>query len=637
MKKIISLLVVTTMIFSMVASLNIMSVSADSTNLYDFKFFDVENQKLYTSYNGTSYSGKAFQISSGDKTKNVTYYENGIDGITEEPVLNIISDKYIWNNKANIDLVNHPVVNISFQYYIPSGTEKNARYLYLGLGKKSTTASSDLYNNSNYGQYNFYFNSSNNVVAGTTTGSYATIPTATKYNQTLVSTNVWHEANLKIIAETASDGTKSLKVGMYVDGIMHIMGNSKASEIKFDDVGIQQIYFNTTNSGKHTSDTYIKNIKVTYEDTDPTIYNTVVFDNCTVDGTTNALSTSGRGVISTGLQTSSQSGPHYYSNSVYNNVGYVVDNGALKITLTPNDKSYATHAGIQNFRGNLTSRFPEGTKYMQMSYDVMNPTGSESATKEQLWKFGNNTSATNTAVYVVGSRMSDNKITFFNDSAIFDGDETTRKSAIFEASSDKWYRIILLMKVTNSGSNYIVHTEGYVKDLASDITYKIYEEDETITKKDGADGFVLAQQRTDIITDADAEQTPVVTYYDNLLTRIWDDDFSAYYTNVVDMLPEDADSSFEIELNSHEKVNPVVKVRNIDASQKLILAAYNADGKMIYRYISTAEDITDSTKNLIEVELDVTTLSEDVKKIKAFVFDGISTAVPVKAHAELGL
>ena len=74
MKKIISLLVVTTMIFSMVASLNIMSVSADSTNLYDFKFFDVENQKLYTSYNGTSYSGKAFQISSGDTTKNVTYF-----------------------------------------------------------------------------------------------------------------------------------------------------------------------------------------------------------------------------------------------------------------------------------------------------------------------------------------------------------------------------------------------------------------------------------------------------------------------------------------------------------------------------------------------------------------------------------
>ena len=254
MKKLMSLLVITTMIFSMVASLNITTVSADSTNLYDFKFFDVETKKLYTSYNGTSYSGKAFQISSGDTTKNVTYYENGIDGITEEPVLNIISDKYIWNNKANIDLVNHPVVNISFQYYIPSGTEKNARYLYLGLGKKSTTASSDLYNNSNYGQYNFYFNSSNNLVAGTTTGNYATIPTATKYNQTLVSTDVWHEANLKIIAETASDGTKSLKVGMYVDGIMHIMGNSKASEIKFDDVGIQQIYFNTTNSAKHTSD-----------------------------------------------------------------------------------------------------------------------------------------------------------------------------------------------------------------------------------------------------------------------------------------------------------------------------------------------------------------------------------------------
>ena len=47
MKKIISLLAITTIVFSMVASLNIMSVSADSTNLYDFKFFDVETKKIY--------------------------------------------------------------------------------------------------------------------------------------------------------------------------------------------------------------------------------------------------------------------------------------------------------------------------------------------------------------------------------------------------------------------------------------------------------------------------------------------------------------------------------------------------------------------------------------------------------------
>ena len=634
MKKIISLLIVTTMIFSLVASFNVMSVSAASTNLYDFKFFDAASKKLYTTYDGTTYGGKVFQISSSDKTKNVTYYENGIDGITEEPVLNIISDKYIWNNKANIDLVNHPVVNISFQYYIPSGTEKNARYLCLSLGKKSTTATSDLYNNGNYGQFNFYFNSSNNLVTGTINGTYAVIPTATKYNQTLVSTNVWHEANLKIIAVEASDGTKSLKVGMYVDGIMHIMGNSKASEIKFDDVGIQQIYFNTTDSARHTSDTYIKNIKVTYEDTDPTIYNTGVFDSVTVTAN-NALNASTRGKVTTILQSSTQSDAQYESNSVYSNVEYVVENGHLKTTLTPSATKSARHAAIQNFRSDLTSYFPEGTRYMQMSYDVMNPTGSESATKEQLWKFGNNTSATNTAVYVVGSRMSDNKITFCNDSTIFDGDETTRKSAIFEARSDKWYRIILLMKVTNSGSNYIVHTEGYVKDLASDITYKIYEEDETVTKKDGADGFVLAQQRTDIITEKDAEQTPVVTYYDNLLTRIWDDDFSAYYTNVVNMLPEDADSSFEIELNCHDGVNAVAKARNIGETYKLVLVAYDANGKMIYFDISTADDIIDVTKNIVELNLDVTSLPSEVKTVKAFVFDGISTAVPVKTHAEL--
>ena len=42
MKKIISLLVITTMIFSMVASLNITTVSAATQNMCDFKYFTEE-------------------------------------------------------------------------------------------------------------------------------------------------------------------------------------------------------------------------------------------------------------------------------------------------------------------------------------------------------------------------------------------------------------------------------------------------------------------------------------------------------------------------------------------------------------------------------------------------------------------
>ena len=164
MKKIISLLVITTMIFSMVASLNITTVSAESTNLYEFKHFTEETivnnntvkKGMFTEYDGTTYKGKYFQISTQDKTKDVTYYPDGVAGVTEEPVLKIISDKYIWNNKAQINLANHPVVNISFQYYIPKGTENDARLLYLRLAKENKTAK-EPYNNNGYGIYVFYF------------------------------------------------------------------------------------------------------------------------------------------------------------------------------------------------------------------------------------------------------------------------------------------------------------------------------------------------------------------------------------------------------------------------------------------------------------------------------------------------
>ena len=56
MKKIISLLVITTIVFSMVASLNITTASAASTNLYNFSVFD-SSSKLIDSNN----SNKFFQ------------------------------------------------------------------------------------------------------------------------------------------------------------------------------------------------------------------------------------------------------------------------------------------------------------------------------------------------------------------------------------------------------------------------------------------------------------------------------------------------------------------------------------------------------------------------------------------------
>ena len=100
MKKIISLLVITTMIFSMVASLNITTASAATTSLYNFQYFNANNSKLYTTYDGTTYGGKTIQVSSEDPDGLFQYYEDGIKGITTEPCFNIKTKKLIWNNKS---------------------------------------------------------------------------------------------------------------------------------------------------------------------------------------------------------------------------------------------------------------------------------------------------------------------------------------------------------------------------------------------------------------------------------------------------------------------------------------------------------------------------------------------------------
>ena len=79
--------------------------------MYNFQYFNANNSKLYTTYDGTTYGGKYFQTSSNDQVKKITFYENGREGITEEPVLDVISDKYIWNNNKEVEF-SKKVLNI---------------------------------------------------------------------------------------------------------------------------------------------------------------------------------------------------------------------------------------------------------------------------------------------------------------------------------------------------------------------------------------------------------------------------------------------------------------------------------------------------------------------------------------------
>ena len=62
-----------------------------------------------------------------------------------------------------------------------------------------------------------------------------------------------------------------------------------------------------------------------------------------------------------------------------------------------------------------------------------------------------------------------------------------------------------------------------------------------------------------------------------------------------------------------------------------MLAAYDVNGKMINVQISDANDIIDAEKGIIKLELN-TASAGDVKKLKAFVFDDITSAVPIYKH-----
>lgn len=626
MKKIISFLTVFTMLVTLIATFNVTAVSAASSNLYSWDYFNTEDNSIYTSLSESGvYGGKDFHAASTATGSGASYYES-MTGVSDEPFLNIISSQYLCNYNSKVDFTK-PVLTFNFKMCIPKDELNSVRSAYLSLAKKDSEGK---YTNNTYGTVYFTLTSSSGKAYGGAGGNAENV----YRTSAAVTGDVWHQMNICVFTNTEGQ----ILYGMYMDGILVILCKSTATDISFDDIGVRQLYFNTA------ANTYIKDISLDLEDFDPayapdvdeTYYSNVTFNTHTVDATSNAVNVPSYGTATTVFQTSSQSTAPYKSGSVYQNVSYALEDEALRVTLTPSATASGTHAAIQNFRKDLTSYFPaDTTKYMQMSYDVKNPAGSESALKEQKWAFGIDTAVTNTSVYNITSRMQDNKIWFenvFSNSNPYDGDETTKKSVEYQAESDKWYRIITLLKITNSGTDYIIHAEGYVMDIETDTMSKIYESDEVIPKLNDADGFVLTQTRTDIKTVKDADQTPVVTYYDNIISRIWDTDFSTYYRNVTD-LPADEECKFNIELNCIDG-QAVARARDVDGitSQKLILAAYDADGKMVTIKVSNDENITDVDKGIVELNLDTSAFT-GITKLKAFMFDSIATCVPLTEAA----
>jgi len=73
-------------------------------------------------------------------------------------------------------------------------------------------------------------------------------------------------------------------------------------------------------------------------------------------------------------------------------------------------------------------------------------------------------------------------------------------------------------------------------------------------------------------------------------------------------------------------------VLNGNGTQKVVIAGYNANGKLVKMAISDDSATIDATKGTVEFTYDFADYT-DVKTVKAFMFDSISTAKPLGYHA----
>lgn len=258
MKKIISLLTIFALLFTMMASLNATTVLADTEPLYSFKYFKSSESKLYTGYDKSTekYSGEFFQI--GKDAKGA-----GVSLMTDEKndqFLNIVSSKYIWNNAAANGAdgevtFKKPVMNLNFKMYIPKADLASERSLTLMLAKKDASATRQ-YNNSNYGSVYFTLTNPDGKLYG---GANTNTENIIRVGGKLVEGDMWHDMSIRVFINVSGQ----LWIGMYMDNDLYIWCRSTATSIRSDDIGIRQVIFNTS------AKTYIKDIKVDFEDVDP--------------------------------------------------------------------------------------------------------------------------------------------------------------------------------------------------------------------------------------------------------------------------------------------------------------------------------------------------------------------------------
>lgn len=621
MKKLLSL-ILTIVMLSTGILISGLPVSAASNTMWEYKYFKAATEtdtKNYI-YSNADFTGQNFYVA-GDK---LTYIEDGkIDGtaISDEAMFKISSGTITSWPKRNIDVSAKPVMNFSFNAYIPSGAQNVTREIQMQFAKQDTTKTGlEQYNNNTYGLLSYYISKASDGKVGYSSSNQKNVTTEVVTSGLALSTGEWHKVEIR-----AFTNNNRLKYALYIDNCIVMISTATASEISAADFGLAKMTV-----GSAAGDTYIKDIKLGTEDYNP-IYepqaplSNVPFNDITVTDA-GALNSDKYGTLGTILQSSGQTSDHYKDNN-YANAKYTKENGVLKTELTPSETDSATHALIQNMRKSLTDYFASGqTKYMIMSYEVKIPSGTESSSRKQLWMLSNDSSGY-VRSFTLNSEIKNKAVRFYIDD-VADEDMTGEKSLTCTIESDKWYRIIYVLAVTNNDGKYNINAKGYAEDTAAEKTYQVYEASAAVNKpSDGTDFIGINQERTDVVTPAAAAGTKIATYYDNIKMSIFDTDLSSGFLGLESISDRFAAANkIELGWNTAEKKAEVTVKKPTEANPMVIVAAYDNDGVLTAFEVCTVSDSADGT--MISGSADFGSYS-NIKTIKAFMFDGAANIKPL--------
>jgi len=621
MKKLLSL-ILTIVMLSTGILISGLPVSAASNTMWEYKYFKAATEtdtKNYI-YSNADFTGQNFYVT-GDK---LTYIKDGkIDGtaISDEAMFKISSGTITSWPKRNIDVSAKPVMNFSFNLYISAGAQNVTREIKMQFAKQDTTKTGlEQYNNDTYGLLSYYISKASDGKVGYSSSNQKNVTTKVVTSGLALSTGEWHKVEIR-----AFTNNNRLKYALYIDNCIVMISTATASGISADDFGLAKMTV-----GSAAGDTYIKDIKLGTEDYNP-IYepqaplSNVPFNDITVTDA-GALNSDKYGTLGTILQSSGQTSDHYKDNN-YANAKYTKENGVLKTELTPSETDSATHALIQNMRKPLTDYFTSGqTKYMIMSYEVKIPSGTESSSRKQLWMLSNDSSGY-VRSFTLNSEIKNKAVRFYIDD-VADEDMTGEKSLTCTIESDKWYRIIYVLAVTNNDGKYNINVKGYAEDTTAEKTYQGYEASVAVNKpSDGTDFIGINQERTDVVTPAAAAGTKIATYYDNVKMSIFDTDLSSGFLGLESISDRFAAANkIELGWNTAAKKAEITVKKPTEANPMVIVAAYDNSGVLTAFEVCTVSDSADGT--MISGSADFGSYS-NIKTIKAFMFDGAANIKPL--------